>query len=198
MTAANPARIDAAQDMNALVLAVTGHRHTPDNRFWKLNYAAHLRHKTVEFRQHSGTLDATKAVNWLVTCLRMVQAAKGTLASVGVSTAPATNQARPGSKAHQIGEMLLRPQGVSGTEIRSQMNWPSVSIPQQARACGIAYTTVRTGREVRYYARVAQPTEAAAPITIEGFAQVIGASETERQYLAQRVTDLGGSVQWAA
>jgi len=35
------------------------------NRFRKLNTQAYSRHKTVEFRQHSGTIEAQKIVNWI-------------------------------------------------------------------------------------------------------------------------------------
>jgi Putative amidoligase enzyme len=192
MTTANPARLDAARDFNQILTAATGT--SAESRFYKLNLSAFRRHRTVEFRQHSGTLDAVKAVNWVVTCLKMVSAAMGPLA---LGSAPAQNQARPGSKAHRIGEMLLRPEGVSGREICREMNWPSVSIPAQARAAGLTVTSQRTGREVRYFARVAQA-QAAAPITLDGFAQVIGATDDEKAYLTQRAADLSGSVQWAA
>jgi hypothetical protein len=120
---------------------------------------------------------------------------------LGLSVAStAQNQARPGSKAHQIGQMLLRPEGVTGREITAALNWPSVSIPQQAKMCGIEFTTQREGRNVRYFARnvgqVASPPPVA--ITIDGFADFIGASEEERQYLTRRAQDLSGSVAWAA
>jgi len=194
MTGANPSRVDAANSFEQVAAASTGSTRYGENRFYKLNLSAYSRHRTVEFRQHSGTLDASKARNWTVCCLRMVAAAKGTLA---LGSAPAVNQARPGSKAHRIGEMLLRPEGVTGREICSEMGWPSVSIPAQARAAGLTVTSQRMGRTVRYYAQVAQAT-AAAPITMDGFAQVIGSTTEETAYLKQRATDLSGSVQWAA
>jgi hypothetical protein len=192
MTTANPARIDAARDFTQVMTAATGS--SGENRFYKLNLSAFRRHRTVEFRQHSGTLDGVKAIQWVVTCLRMVQAAKGQL---NLGAAPATNQARPGSKAHRIGEMLLRSTGATRSEICREMNWPSCSVPAQARAAGLTVTSQRTGREVRYFAVIAQATEA-APITIDGFAQVLGSTDDEKAYLTQRVADLGGSVQWAA
>ena len=197
MTVANPARVDAATTFDQVCAAATGSsgRFGGGDRFYKLNLTAFRRHRTVEFRQHSGTLDATKAVNWTVTCLRMVAAAKK--GGLNLGAAPAQNQARPGSKAHRIGEMLLRPEGVTGREICTEMNWPSVSIPAQARAAGLTVTSQRTGREVRYFAVVTQATTA-APITMAGFAQVIESTADETAYLNQRAADLSGSVQWAA
>lgn len=194
MTAANPQRVDAATNLDQVITAATGQR--GENRFYKLNLTAFRRHRTVEFRQHSGTLDSVKARNWTVFCLRMVEAAQR--GELNFGAAPAQNQARPGSKAHRIGEMLLRSQGVTGREICAEMNWPSVSIPAQARAAGLTVTSQRTGREVRYFAVTAQAASASAPITIAGFAQVIGATDDERAYLTQRAADLSGSAQWAA
>lgn len=195
MTTANPLAIDRARDFSGVVIAATGSSPRIENRFFKLNLVAFNRHSTVEFRQHSGTLDASKAKNWTVTCLRMVQAAKGQLS---LGAAPAENRARPGSKAHKIGEMLLRPEGVTGPEICTAMGWPSVSIPAQAQAAGLQITSQRTGRTVRYWAVNAQAVSPATAITIDGFAQVIGASDEERSYMHQRASDLSGSVQWAA
>lgn len=36
------------------------------NRYQKVNTQAYTRHKTVEFRQHSGTIEAEKMINWIV------------------------------------------------------------------------------------------------------------------------------------
>lgn len=201
MTAAQPSAIDAAMSIEAIQAAMGARRPTTPiqqdtRRYYKINLQAFARHHTVEFRQHSATLDATKARAWTVLCLRMVAAAKDGIA-IGSNAAP-LNAARPGSKAHRVGEMLLRPEGVTGREVCAALNWPSVSMPQQARICGLEFTTQRTGREVRYFAVVAQASTPAIPVTIDGFAQLIGADETDRQYMNQRAADLGGAVQWAA
>lgn len=195
MTSARPGAVDAAASFDAVVVATTNMRHREDSRrYFKLNLDAYSRHKTVEFRQHSGTLDAAKASRWTVLCLRMVAAAKGQLA---LGTSASVNKARPGSKAHKIGEMLLRVEGVTGREICTEMGWPSVSIPAQAKAAGLEVTSQRMGREVRYWAVNAHASSPSTPITIDGFAQIIGASEDEKAYLHQRAADLSGSVQWA-
>ena len=34
-------------------------------RYYKINFQAFATHGTIEFRQHSGTLDADKAANWV-------------------------------------------------------------------------------------------------------------------------------------
>ena len=204
VTGANPQKLANAATFAAVMQATTNTM-SNEARYYKLNLSAHTRHKTVEFRQHSGTLDGRKAAMWARLCLRLVAAAfrgpfdNAAAAPVAVAS---FNQARPGSKAWQIGQMLLRPEGVTGNEVCAAMNWPSVSMPAQARMCGIEFTTQRTGREVRYFAQVSAPqattTAAATPITLAGLLDFTECSETERSYFQSRARDLSGSVAWAA
>jgi hypothetical protein len=42
-------------------------------RYWKINMQSWDRQRTVEFRHHSGTLNAAKAINWINICLKMVE-----------------------------------------------------------------------------------------------------------------------------
>lgn len=42
-------------------------------RYLKLNTAAFLRHGTIEFRQHAGTLNISKIVNWVVFCVNFME-----------------------------------------------------------------------------------------------------------------------------
>jgi hypothetical protein len=128
----------------------------------------------------------------------MVAAARRPDLALGTPAVQPVNRARPGSKAHIIGQLMLRPEGVSGREVCAATNWPSVSMPAQAQICGLAYTTQRMGREVRYFARAAAETVPAVAITVDGLASLVGCEADERQYMHQRVADLGGSVAWAA
>jgi hypothetical protein len=41
-------------------------------RYRKLNVSAYVRHNTLEFRQHSGTIDGTKIANWIMFCVAFV------------------------------------------------------------------------------------------------------------------------------
>lgn len=47
-----------------------------DSRYHKLNLCAFARHGTVEFRQHSGTIDSEKIINWVEFCLNFVENSK--------------------------------------------------------------------------------------------------------------------------
>ena len=87
---------------------------TPGSRYHKVNMQAYLRYRTIEFRQHSGTTDATKACNWILICLKMVHLAKHeTFNYASFNGNAPRNTARPGTKNHLVVEMLLRPQGVT-------------------------------------------------------------------------------------
>lgn len=44
------------------------------NRYHKINLAAYARHGTIEFRQHAGTVNATKMEQWVRFCLEFVDA----------------------------------------------------------------------------------------------------------------------------
>lgn len=194
ITSVSHAAIDRCTSLEQILEKISGARFG-ERRYYKLNLAAYARHRTVEFRQHSGTLDATKASRWTVLCLRMVIAAQGTL-SLG-TTSVVQNRARPGTKAHRIGQMLMRPEGVTAREICAEVAWPSVSIPQQANICGIQTTSQRMGREVRYFA-VMTPTSNTVALTPAGFAATIGAEVEERAYIERRTADLAGPIAWAA
>lgn len=202
MTNIDQRKLENATTIDEIIDAYTRlPRHHHERRYFKLNLEAYNRHKTVEFRQHSGTTDATKVRRWTVLCLRMVLAAEHGDLNFGQATATSqVNTARRGSKAWQIGEMMLRPQGVTGAEVCTAMGWPSVSMPAQARMAGLSFTTQRTGREVRYFAVTTQPQTATAQneISVNGLARLIGAESEELAYMNQRIADLSGTVAWAA
>jgi hypothetical protein len=48
------------------------------SRYQKLNLRAYYRHRTIEFRQHQGTVDAEKVAMWVEFCLYLVECAKTT------------------------------------------------------------------------------------------------------------------------
>ena len=45
-------------------------------RYLKVNIQAYLRHGTLEFRQHGGTVNALKIINWVKFCTRVIEYAK--------------------------------------------------------------------------------------------------------------------------
>jgi hypothetical protein len=204
LTSIRSGDVDGASSFDGLAVTATPGASHHERRYFKVNLQAYLRHRTVEFRQHSGTLDAGKIRHWTLLCLRMVAAAKAPSASITTAAAPvvsAANRARVGSKARQVGEMVSRPAGATGREVCAALGWPSVSMPAQLRACGLAFTTQRTGREVRYFAvaaaTVTTDTVSTTVISLASFIALVGADD-HRAYLTQRVADLSGPVAWAA
>lgn len=49
---------------------------TRSSRYFKLNSQSYWRHKTIEFRQHSGTIEFEKISNWVLFCARFVEFAR--------------------------------------------------------------------------------------------------------------------------
>lgn len=49
---------------------------TNRSRYFKLNSQSYWRHGTVEFRQHSGTIEFDKIRNWLMFCARFIELSK--------------------------------------------------------------------------------------------------------------------------
>jgi hypothetical protein len=47
-------------------------------RYNKVNLCAFLRHGTIEFRQHSGTMNVDKVINWIVFCVNFVETSANT------------------------------------------------------------------------------------------------------------------------
>lgn len=55
------------------------------------------------------------------------------------------------SKKEIIGEMLLRPEGVTSKEVCDAMGWPSVSMPAQAKMVGLALKKEKVGGVTKYW-----------------------------------------------
>lgn len=63
--------------------------------------------------------------------------------------APRTSTGR--TKAEIIGDMLLRPEGTTAKEVCSAMNWPSVSMPAQAKAAGLTLHKEKVDGIMKYW-----------------------------------------------
>lgn len=162
-------------------------------RYSKVNMASYLRHNTVEFRQHSGTTDANKVTKWTVMCLKMVDTAMGARFNPFDYAVAPQNRARMGTKNYQVGSMLLRPEGVTPQEAMAATGWTSISMPEMARICGIEYTTQKTGRITRYFAR-----QSASEVSVDAFATLIQMTAEEKSYMESRINDLSSHIAWAA
>lgn len=51
-------------------------RLTSESRFYKINAEAYFRHRSIEFRQHSGTINFKKIQNWILFLARLIEFSK--------------------------------------------------------------------------------------------------------------------------
>lgn len=179
-------------------------------RYWKVNLASMARHGTIEFRQHSGTLDGAKVRNWVLFCQRLVaKAVEGVdiARTEEITTAidPQVRNARPGTKRHKIVQMILRPEGATREEITRETNWPSVSIAQIAQSTGLTILTERQGRTIRYRVNRQTRTETVTrgfdrlDISLNGLCTLLEMPAGERTYFETRTRNLSSTaVEWAA
>ena len=64
-------KIDSARTLQDLESKITER-----SRYFKLNSQSYWRHRTVEFRQHSGSVEFEKVKNWILFCARFVEFSK--------------------------------------------------------------------------------------------------------------------------
>lgn len=75
------AKIESAANLRMLESSVTG-----GSRYFKLNSQSYWRHKTVEFRQHSGSVEFEKVRNWILFCARFVEFSRRNTVETGRKT----------------------------------------------------------------------------------------------------------------
>lgn len=66
--------------------SIDGIRYTYGSRYLKLNLDAYITHGTVEFRQHQGTIDAEKIINWIKLTQAIVERAVARGVGKGTTT----------------------------------------------------------------------------------------------------------------
>ena len=191
MTAVSPALVAQAPTINALAGAIQNASRAYEPRYHKVNVVAFNRHKTVEFRHHSGTVDAEKSEMWVRLCMKMVEAAKNPAIVFDTATGSAPrNGGRPGTKVHTVIDMILRDGGASREEIIARVDWPSISIAQIAARNGLNVITSKRGREIRYSISAAATAPTAHDVSINGFCRLIGATDSEQAYMTRRTSAL--------
>lgn len=163
------------------------------NRYVKLNFAAFLRHGTVEFRHHSGTVDADKINKWLVACLRLVACA------VKEADLPITNlsiggAARPRNRRlATIYDLMQRPGGCSRQDVANVLGRRTLPpMNRILRGAGFNYRVTHQygDRRTERYVLSETPVSVTAPtpITFDGFCSRIEMPEDEKQFWAARQT----------
>jgi hypothetical protein len=172
-------------------------------RYVKLNYIGITGRGTVEFRHHSGTVEADKIKNWVLACQRMVElASKEEVAEQTVREATRVIRAvRAGTKREIVCQMLMRPEGCTRQEVLAATGWREISVDNIASQHGIQLRKQKEFGTTRYWGvtgdaataaertvrQVAQVTRAT---TFAEFADKLGMAENEKAYWAARAASI--------
>jgi Putative amidoligase enzyme len=200
-TTADLALIRRAHNVQEIAGGVRG-GHYP-NRFTKINLTSFWKHGTVEFRQHSGTVDAEKIKRWVYFCQKLVDVAsvEGPLPEPQTVT-PGVSQtdqqlARRLAKikvAAVIYGLACRPQGVTPTEAREALGWRNTPRPQiDLDRLGVAwYTEGRRNRQVVYKIRT-EPGETVQQqaATLASLLEKLGMQDDHGEFWRNRAALLG-------
>lgn len=68
-----------------------------------------------------------------------------------------TEGVRPGSKLEQVVKLLQRASGCTSKDVLKATGWPSVSMPQQAKAAGITLETEKIDGVTHYWDKATRP-----------------------------------------
>jgi len=181
------ARASSASAIAAVLMGQQSSYGYGASRYGKLNFMAWNRHRTVEFRHHSGTVDPHKILFWVKMCLRLVHFASTSTMSFATGEAmPAT--VRAGTKRALLLELLMRPEGAMRYELLRATGARTLSLGALSKASGVRITRGyrRRGGQTRYHAEVARrvtlttaQNEEPLPMTFEAFTARLALPEDE-------------------
>ncbi len=151
-------RFDEARTMDELVAAQPG-------RYFKVNLQSYRRHGTLEFRQHSGTVNANKVANWVRFLGEFIDQCKRPAAPAPTATPAVELPALSGVQA-RLAEMFAAQGTVSLATMCERFSWQ----PHTARAAvtrlrraGLRISPVRENGEPAYRLEGGQTSTAPAP-----------------------------------
>lgn len=129
-------------------------------RYGKVNFAAYFRYRTVEFRQHGGTVDYTKINAWVKFVLRLIKLSfSETAGAIEVSH----YRARAGSKREMILRMLN--EGCTRQQLLAATGWRKMSIRKVAQLAGVEIVKERRfSRVATYRSRPIEGQPSATPV----------------------------------
>ena len=115
------------------------------SRFVKLNFTSYWKHGTVEFRQHSGTVDAEKIKRWVYFCQKMVDVAAMDQQIVAPTQEGNEAIVRRIQRARQlriIFEAVSRPEGATSIEVQALLNRRTPpALASDLNRIGVSYHT---------------------------------------------------------
>lgn len=147
--------IDNIREIERLI----SHTVPGESRYVKLNINSFWRQGTIEFRHHSGTVNSSKALSWIMVCLRMVERAKKELSqgmqdvvseTIVYVNPPMPSFSRSYSREAAIIRMLFREEGVTSEEVHAEYG-VNVSIGNLAKKHNISVRSVHLGNHVKRF-----------------------------------------------
>lgn len=145
------------------------------DRYHKVNLYAFMVHGTIEFRQHSGTVNGDKIVNWIMFCVNFVEESR-LAAAVQTVTAPAVSSPRVrrnaiSTKMDQLQTLFARAgayQTVTSAAIAAELGISEPSVPSYVSMFRMAHpdSRLQARRGYGYYTTSPMPLPgaAAAPV----------------------------------
>jgi hypothetical protein len=151
-------------------------------KYVKLNFTSFYK-GTVEFRHHSGTIDAEKITKWIIFCSKMVETAERE-ADQPIALADTNPSRRPrGRMISIIYDLISRPQGASQAEIRTALGTTrNIAVGYRLQSSGIPYRLQRR----RYYLGAAEAALPASHPTVELLVDRIGLEPADREFWLAR------------
>lgn len=173
----NKAGVSSASSAREIAAQING-----GSRYAKLNFTSHWKHGTVEFRHHAGTVNADKACNWTIACIRMVRAAE-----TDNSTIALVQQSRPSQAVlARLYDLCARPEGVTREEARVALG--RTSAPNMNRLTDDAGVQLRRVGQRYFLAEqtTVNTTGSTETITLEGLCTKLEMPEEETAFWKAR------------
>jgi hypothetical protein len=164
-----------------------------NQRYVKLNYTAFWRQGTVEFRHHSGTIDAVKILRWIGFCTKLIAAAQRdetVPVALPAGTPPAfSGYWRSGRRTRAIFTLLTRPEGATSEELRIELgvrSRPYVRGHLTRAGAPTQAVSRRGGFEVFKLEASATPVLASEPATLDSLLVKLEMSADEVAFWKER------------
>ena len=187
----NRANLARATDVAGIANSINSQRYV------KLNFQSYWRQGTVEFRQHSGTIDPVKILRWVSLCAKLIGAAEReqtTPVALPAGTPPEfSSYWRSGRRTRILFEMLTRAEGVTSEELRVRLgvtSRPNIRWHYERAGEAIPRTGQprRDGFEIfKLTAPTAARTVPTAPATLDNFMAKLEMTAEEQLFWQERV-----------
>lgn len=161
-----------------------------NDRYSKLNLHSYLKHSTVEFRQHSGTVDPVKIKYWIKLCKKFVEIANeepGSNASANAVVTSNPELARRLARARQlriIFEAVTRPEGATSIEVQSMLQRATPpALSNDLARLGVTWTSTGRRNGHRVYKVVLNTM---SPTSLATMLEKLRLNEEEAEFWRQR------------